>query len=284
MHAIDFIPLPRLTALGALALAEQLLSSAEPHKKDFPKLAAGARTALVEAKLALAAALRDRRGTPVNAADLPALDQAIDGAYAALSSYVDAFSRLPGGGPMTDAAWVVDSAVFPDGLKFTQLPYTLEWSESQVRIERMDTPEVAQALETLKAQTFVDAIRKAHAAYGKALGMGAAKSAAAPSAVRPAYLALLTAMRWYVVKVLASVEPSQPDTQALADALLVPLTSWDVAAGKRSGAQEPEQAAAGGSDGSGAPAAASAAAGANPAAAITPNGGAAPPAPAGNKS
>ena len=41
------------------------------------------------------------------------LDQAIDGAYAALSSYVDALARLPDGGPMTEAARLVDSALFP---------------------------------------------------------------------------------------------------------------------------------------------------------------------------
>ncbi|MEZ4302615.1 MAG: hypothetical protein R3B70_47250, partial [Polyangiaceae bacterium] len=122
----------------------------------------------------------------------------------------------------------------PDGLRFTQLAYPLEWAESQIRIERMATPEVAAALKGLGAKTFVDAIRAKHEAYGKALGMGAAKSVAAAPAVRPAYDGLLTAMRWYVIKVVASADPSAPESQALVDELLVPLTTWSVGAGRRS--------------------------------------------------
>ncbi|MEZ4308558.1 MAG: hypothetical protein R3F14_10990 [Polyangiaceae bacterium] len=130
----------------------------------------------------------------------------------------------------------MQASVFPDGLRFTLFAYPLEWAESQIRIERMATPEVAAALKALGAKTFVDAIRAAHAAYGKALGMGAAKATTPAPAVRPAYLALLNAMRWYVIKIVASADPSAPESQSLVEDLLVPLTTWSVTSPRRNGA------------------------------------------------
>ncbi|MEZ4313435.1 MAG: hypothetical protein R3F14_35890 [Polyangiaceae bacterium] len=234
MNAIDLIVLPRLTAPGALALAEQLLSTAAPHKKDFPSIAGAARANLTEARNQLAAALRDKVDPTSNNTEPPQLDRDIDSAYASLASFVDAFVRLPDGGELAEHARMIQATVFPDGLRFTQLAYPLEWAESQIRIERMATPEVTAALKGLGAKTFVDAIRAKHEAYGKALGMGAAKSVAAAPAVRPAYENALAAMRWYVIKVVASADPSAPESQALVDELLVPLTTWSVGAGRRS--------------------------------------------------
>lgn len=233
MNAIDIIPLPRLTALGALALAEQFLSAAAPHKKNFPAVASGARAALGDARATMSVVLRDKVEPSSITSELPELDRGLDSAYAGLSSFVDAFVRLPGDDERNEQARAVQKAIFPEGLKFTQLPYALEWAESQVRIDRMATPEIAGALKGLGAKAFVDSIGAAHEAYGRALGMGAAKSSAPAPLVRPAYDALLTAMRWYILKVAASAEPDDLKKQALVDSLLLPLKTWSAGSKRR---------------------------------------------------
>lgn len=234
MDAIDLVQLPRMTAVGALAFADQLVSCATPHKKVLPKTSAAALGELSAAQSVLASALRGRL-EPQGAADLPALDRGLDSAWSALHDFGVAFSKLPGGGPLVDAANLIQSALFADGLKFIQLAYPLEWAESQVRLSHMETSEMAAALTTLGAGTFVTAIRTAHVAYGKALGMGAARTLPASPNVRPAYEAVLYAIRLYVVKVCALIETDRPETKALVDALLVPFTTWNVRTGKKTG-------------------------------------------------
>ena len=237
MDAIDLVQLPRMTAVGALAFTDQLVSCAAPHKKVLPKTCAASLGELSAAQSVLAAALRGRLDSQ-GAADLPALDREIDGAWSGLHDFVAAFTKLPGGGPLVEAAKLVRGALFADGLKFIQLAYPLEWAESQVRLTHMETPEMADALKSLGANTFVDAIRTAHIAYGKALGMGAAKTAPTSPNVRPAYESVLRAIRLYVVKVCAMIETDRPETRSLMDALLVPLSTWNVRPGKR---PEPEE-------------------------------------------
>lgn len=239
MNAIDLVQLPRMTAVGTLAFGEQLISAAAPNKKALPKTCVKSLGALTAARSVLAGALRDRVDPFAASEDVVALDRAVGSGWSGLCDYTAAFTKLPQGGPLAEHARVIHVGLFADGLKFTMLAYPLEWAESQVRLERMETPEMAAALHAIGAGTFVDAIRTAHVAYGKALGMGAAKTVSAPPAVRPAYLAMTEAIRLYVVKVIASIEPELPATQALADALLVPLTTWSVRSGKRNGA-EPE--------------------------------------------
>lgn len=237
MDAVDLVQLPRMTAVGALAFSDQLVSCATPHKKVLPKTCATSLGELTAAQSILAGALRGRL-EPQDNADLPALDHDIDAAWSALHDFAMAFAKLPGGGPLVEAATLVRAALFADGLKFIQLAYPLEWAESQVRIDHMETPEMALALETLGAGTFVEAIRTAHVAYGKALGMGAAKTVSPSPNVRPAYLSVLHAIRLYVVKVIAMIETDRPETRVLVDALLVPFSTWNVRTGKRA---EPEE-------------------------------------------
>ncbi|WP_437323320.1 hypothetical protein [Sorangium sp. So ce381] len=136
--------------------------------------------------------------------------------------------------------------------------YVLQWSESELRIQRIHKNGLDARIEALGGKRFLAALEAAHAAYGKALGVTApAAAAAAPPSVREALDAFTEALRAYVIKVMGSVEPDEPETQELADKLLAPLASWSVGpsgrgAARKNGKPEGEPAAPVPPDGQGA--------------------------------
>ncbi|PSM30879.1 hypothetical protein [Haliangium sp. UPWRP_2] len=66
-----------------------------------------------------------------------------------------------------------------------------------------------------------------HRAYGQALGLTTVPAVAAETVpLRDPLLALSSALRLYVIKVIAHRDDDKPETVALADRLLRPLAAW----------------------------------------------------------
>lgn len=231
--ASEVIQVPRFTAVGAMALGEQLLTAAKPVKKRLVKGVARVLATLAARHDDLAAALRDQvslsEGGEVSE-DAVQRDRVLDGCWSGLHDFVTAFTKLPPGSPEAAEASVLKAALFTGGLKFLQLTYVLEWSESELRLQRIRKGGLDARIEALGGKCFLTALEAAHAAYGRALGVTApaATAAAAPPSVRDALAAFTDALRAYVIKVLGSVEPDEPETQELADRLLAPLAAWSV--------------------------------------------------------
>ena len=227
--AADVIQLPRLQASGAMALGGQLIAAAKPHKKILSKSIAKALTAFDTQYISLTDAIRDQvlpsAGT---AADTVQLDRNVDGCWSGLNDFFTAFTKLPGV-PQSAEAASLQAAIFPDGLKFILLPYELEWAQSDIRIQRIEKNKLDTRIEALGGGIFLESLKKAHAAYGKALGMTAplAPGATAPS-IREPLDAFAAALRTYIVKVMGHIEDDEPETKALADKLLQPLAAWDI--------------------------------------------------------
>ena len=225
--AADVVQLPRFGATGAMALGEQMLSAGKHHKKKLPKTILKALTALDGAHSALTHAIRDQVApAQAGGADPVKLDRNLDACWSGFNDWCTGLSKLPDELEAVEAR-ELQSTILPDGLKFILLPYELEWAESETRLQRIETNKLDVRIKALGGGLFLSAIQKAHKAYGLALGMTAplAKDGNPAPSIREALDRFSAALRTYVVKVIGSVEDDEPETAALADDLLAPLTT-----------------------------------------------------------
>jgi len=222
------ITVPRLDAAGAVALGNELLAAAEAVKK-LPPPVEKARVRLRLTVKELAGGLQRRLGQPEpDPARTRAADSAEDNAFVALYYWLDGFSRLPDSYEEAATARALSSVLFPDGLKFTKLPYKQEWAEADARLSRMTRDGLDQQILGLGGGAFIKNLQTAHKDYGEALGITAAPKETAPktSFVREPFNQFIAALRPYVLRVLAYVDDEHPETAELAEALLAPLARW----------------------------------------------------------
>ncbi|HEU4534299.1 MAG TPA: hypothetical protein VFS00_09285, partial [Polyangiaceae bacterium] len=145
----------------------------------------------------------------------------------------------------------IDLALFPDGLGFLKLPYVIEHTESERRLDLIEAEGLAGDLRELVGASFVDELGAAHAEYGSALGITAALDAPAPTRVADSLREMQGALRSYVLQVLAHAESGDDALEAVRAALR-PIDAMRAAIGRRSsrgGAGAPGEAPAEGPDG-----------------------------------
>jgi hypothetical protein len=229
-----------------MALGEQVLSAARPHKRRLSKGVARVLGALAARHKELTEVLRDQVvQAEGSAAEKVASDRRLDGCWSGFNDFLCGLAKLPPEVPQAVEAAELQAAIFPGGLGFLTKPYPVEWSESEIRLQRIRKNGFDARVKALGGQIFLDAIASAHAAYGEAIGVTTALAAKAPAPAgsRDARERFADALRDYVIKVLGSVEPDEPETEELADALLAPLAAWDVGPTTRAGSKPaPEEA------------------------------------------
>ncbi|MEO5728185.1 MAG: hypothetical protein ABI134_27525, partial [Byssovorax sp.] len=196
--AAEVIQLPRLQASGAMALGEQLVAAAKPHKKVLSKGVAKALGALDTQHVSLSEAIRDQVApAPEGGVETTQLDRNLDSCWSGFNDFFTAFTKLPGVPQAVEAA-SLQAAIFPGGLKFILLPYELEWAESETRIQRITKHKLDARVEALSGGVFLEAITKAHSAYGKALGMTTPTTpGATPPSIRESLDSFSAALRTY---------------------------------------------------------------------------------------
>lgn len=245
--ASDMVQLPRLTGTAAMALGEQLLSAARPHKTALPTWVARALTQLRSRHRTLKESLRDQVSVPGEPGGSSVLlDRALDGCWGALDGFLGALSKLPPRYPQAAEAAEIRAALLPGGLTFLSYAYVIEWTESELRLQRMRKAGLDARIEALGGGLFLEALADAHAAYGKGLGVTApgAEPAPAPPGLREPLDAFTDALRDYVIKVRGMVDPRDAASRVLADRLIAPLENWSVgpqgrSTGKPAPAPEP---------------------------------------------
>ena len=225
--ATDLVQLPSLDSSSAMVLGKQLVTAA----KAAPRLPAP----LSKAHDGVAATLVVLRRA--NANRLPGseenlsrhaneADRGIDGVCSAMFGWLQGWSKLPNA-PEASVAQVLLLELFPTGLKFTQFAYKLEWAEIEAGLLRIEVGGLDAKLRQLGGATFLSHLRKAHKEYGEALGITGVLAVEEPSEkVRDALAGFLRALRNYVLKVAAYVDPEEPATEELAGLLLAPLQAW----------------------------------------------------------
>jgi hypothetical protein len=225
--ASSVVTLPRLSAVSAARLLQELLVAAKAEKK-LPASFAADRDELAVAYDALHAELAKRL---VHEGEMSprvaAADRVEDNAFGALHDWLRAIARLPADRhPEAALAAGVLQAIYPTGLGFLAIAPENEWQEAEVRLGVMAEKGHDETIEKLGGSPFLAELEIAHAAYGAALGITAVKAAPEAPAIRATYEAALEVIRAYVLRVTAHVRRSDPSTAELSARLLAPLTTW----------------------------------------------------------
>jgi hypothetical protein len=224
--SLDLVQLPALEVGDGMALAAALVAAGK--QRSLPGNIAAAHQRLEEAADGLAGIWSDGAADSLVARERVAqCDRALDAAWAGLYYLLVAWSKLPAERSLAAQATQVSDVLFPEGLRFTLLPFRVEWSESQRRLDRLRQDRLDELIAQLSGTVFLDAIWAAHRDYSEVLGMHAGQlSATDLEAARQPFQKLLTALRTYVLKVSAHADSDDPVAAGLAAALLTPLTDW----------------------------------------------------------
>jgi hypothetical protein len=234
----DLIQLPRFDAMGAVAVGEQLVGAASVVP-ELPRAIRVAKESLETNLASLRAAVAARLArAAAHPADVVDADRALDLSWTALHDWLNGFAKLPGAQPAQETleARALLAELYPDGLSFVMLPYELEWDQSDLRLARITGESLGERIAALGGRVFIEALSKAHASYGKLLGLPrpARQEDAAPS-LHEALDGFISALRVYALKVTAHVEMGEPQTAVLSKALLEPLMTWEGKAGATEG-------------------------------------------------
>jgi hypothetical protein len=222
--AQDIIALPVMTAQETVALGRALETRAARHHLHGALAETLADVTATRTALAGALALKQAQSKPTSPEAIAA-DHALDRAWSATCQWLGAWARL--GAPPSKRAGEVLGVLFPDGLSFVNLPYLGEWGESKTRLDVIGAQHLDKDFAALGGKAFLDALRAAQQAYGKALGVtDAAPAQPAPADVRGAMHDAQGALREYVAAVAGSVRRKQPKTSEVAQDLLGPLIDW----------------------------------------------------------
>ncbi len=116
--------------------------------------------------------------------------------------------------------------LFPTRLKFTRLPYKLEWAEADARLTRITKDAFDTEIEKLGGKPILDQLRAAHLTYGETLGITAEGQDPNTTGLREPLQAFTKALRAYVLAVAAHADPDDTASIELTDTLLAPLQTW----------------------------------------------------------
>ena len=218
--------IPHLSGLSANNLAERLRTAAAGVSLTPPVQQALAR--LVASHDVLRRELGDRLPPEEEKVATRAADLALDAVYSGISDWCKGFSKLPDALAPGVAAKAsrISMALFPNKLAFTRLPFQLQWSESQVRLEVIQERGLDAVFAELGGTVFLTALRQAHENYGRALGITQELQQPERAEVRQAIADFRATVSRYVVQVIAFADAGGEQEGETARKLLQPLTEW----------------------------------------------------------
>jgi hypothetical protein len=224
----SLVVLPVLSGSAAYTLGEELRTAAKDA--DVTPSVTQAFDRVIVTHEALRAVLGERLPTPAeNTAEARKADRVLDSVYSGIYDWCRGLTKLPGDlapGLAAKAGHIAET-FFPEGLKFTQLPYKLQWADSQIRVDALTERKLAGLFEELNGSAFVTALKSAHEAYGKALGVTKSKPEPSdPPEVRKALDTFTESLRSYVVQVVAFADAGGPQAAKTGQTLLAPLAAW----------------------------------------------------------
>ncbi len=148
----------------------------------------------------------------------------LDRAWGAVNGLITAWVQIDDK-KLSPLAREVDETVFGAGTGFLKAKFHEEWAESRSRLTAIEEKGLDAHFAKLGAEVFLTTLKRAHAAYGKALGVHEATEplAAAPK-VKEALDEVTAAMREYVAKASAMVSRKNKGSADTVEALLAPLT------------------------------------------------------------
>lgn len=223
--AFHSVRLPNLDAQRAQSLGRAILAAAEGAT-----LSEGAREALDDLGSALESLIEvaQKRLSPTDEAkpDTRQSDIDLDAAWSSTHGFLTAWAKLPYE-PKAKLASELRQRLFPDGLKFTQLRFATQWSESHTRLALIENEGLDAMFEALGGADFLEALRATHRVYGEALGITKAQDLPSREPnLRESIARLADSLRLYVLQVTAMVRKSVPESAEIAQRLLAPLDDF----------------------------------------------------------
>lgn len=193
---------PRFDGQSGVFLAKDILE----HAPDDPSERLHRRLVTVrETGEGLRAIVKRRQAE--SSADLGVFNATFGSAWLGVREAIEAKARIVGS-EVGDRARLLLSRVFPDGTRFLKLAGRREWAESDVLLERLDEEGLAAQIDALIGPEQLAFVRRAHEAYGEALGLGRdVESQAESTALRDAIDALASAISDYGRILVGEVEP-----------------------------------------------------------------------------
>ncbi len=219
-----YVHAPQLDVAGSLSLGKAMLAAAPRGASEGVKRSARVlHTAVVTLDKAFTAT-----APAASLEDMRPLDHTLDGCWGAVRDRLEAHAALPESSKSRGKAIAIAQELFPDGTSFLKLNYPSEHAESDKRLAVVKKHN--KDLASLVGEEFIDALRKAHTAYGKALGITEAKpgAPAAPN-LREPLDALRAAIGKYTVQLLAWADS---DGASALEALR-PIDEFRALAGRR---------------------------------------------------
>lgn len=238
--AHSLVVLPRFSSASASAVGYRVLKAAK-KQPSIPLVLAASHGRLEQAH----GELRESRKymnevQKVNGAAATEADVWVDTAVGAFHGVLQGWARLPvregDAAGKVQRAKILLEGLFPDGLRFLMLPYELEWAEVESRLDRLSEDDYIEHVRVLGAEPFVETIREAFGAYDAALhGDEPSVESKAQAKVREPLDRFVTALRGYVLSVTAYgyTGGEGSEEQALADALLAPIATWEQPGGRK---------------------------------------------------
>jgi len=163
-------------------------------------------------------------------------DLKLDRAWSALNDLLAAWGKLEAPfNPDPDGVAALKKLLFVDGLSFILVDYKSQWQESDSRLTALNTSVYQETLSRLGGMPLLENLRQAQDRYGLTLGITQVKVPENTPAVGEKRVDAHAALRDYVTKVVAWIDPEEPGSEALADALLAPLVAWE---SKQSGSSD----------------------------------------------
>lgn len=208
---IDPVPYLRFVkpdVAGAVFLAKRLLQRV-PEASSPP-----VRTAVAHLQESLDDLREKWSQQPVlPAVDLRPLVRRLGGAWSAIRTRLLACDAFPEGHPDRVRAGVIHDLLFPEGLEFTQLPFSHLHSETERRLLIIDERGHAKDLARLVGDDFLVSLRAAYQAAGDALGVNKPIVPSAPVFVAEPLRVLIDAITGYALQLLAvaRLDPEKRD-------------------------------------------------------------------------
>lgn len=240
ISADTLVSLPRLSGISTARLVHELLSAAKAEN-TLPLSIIPDRDDLAAVLEALHVELARRvTGEGEDTPRVGAADRVEDNAFGALFAWLSAFARLPAAQhPEAAMATTILQSVFAGGLTFLTVKPANEWQEAEIRLRLITEKGYDKSIEQLGGKPFLDHLATAHKAYGEALGITAVKQVVESPAIRVARDAAADVIRGYVLRVVALVRKSDPETEALSQRLLAPIVHWRESPAKASAPVDP---------------------------------------------
>lgn len=227
----DMVSLPTLSAAEAVVIATSLKSAFASRQKALEPDGEALAPSVVKAmtRMGTACAALEQALTPesVDTQAAKQADSVMDEVWGAFHDWLRGWNRLT----LLSAAeqervQALYRTVFGEGLRFLNYSYKTQWQASRARLEVLADELNRQLLTQLGGLPFGTRLVEAHRAYGEALGITKETQEEPSTEVRECFMTLLAALRDYVLKVQATVEPDDAASQTQAQALLQPLLTW----------------------------------------------------------